>query len=131
MTDPDNKEEKKIFVRGSPEHQEYLRTHPDAMAEYRKELEKWAEGFEELHRPSEEFKDKIRLLGSQMIDTIYNQQEKYHPRPLYAVNFYIMSLVDLVIEEVSEQIKADPEARLSILDITRNILNRALATIGR
>jgi hypothetical protein len=62
---------------------------------------------------------------------MFNQEEKRYPRSVYAVNFYIDSLVTLGMEACLEWMKTDPDARSSVLDITKTILKQALDRIEK
>jgi hypothetical protein len=108
MTDKDNKE-KKIINRHTKKWKEYLSTYPDAIAKEQETVDEENNSMSEFYRQVREFKEKVRLLGKQMIETMDNEREKaglewvpgHH-------DFYRFALLELVSESFIEQIKTLP-----------------------
>jgi hypothetical protein len=102
----DSKEEPKIFMRGSPEWNEYLEKHPDRKRKEEIKSEEETQALLDSFKPFNEFKDKVRGLGKETMEI-----ESKKTDPGYRSNFhnehYRMALLDLVTESFIEQIRTE------------------------
>jgi uncharacterized protein with von Willebrand factor type A (vWA) domain len=100
------KEEPKIFMKGTLEWNEYLEKHPDRKREEQMKDEENTQALVDSFKPFNDFKDKVRALGKERMEI-----ESIKTEPGYKSSFhsehYRMALLDLVTESFIEQIRTE------------------------
>jgi hypothetical protein len=98
---------KRLFVRGSKEEKEYLETHPAAKRRAEKKAREYAKSIEELYKPVEEFKDKVRKLGQKTMEVEKKKVVGTDYAPYFHSEHYQMSLLELAAESYAEQMERE------------------------